>query len=427
MVISLDPYVVPCAAFGFLLGVISGLIPGLHVNTFAAILLGASPSMMKLGLSPYHVAVVILAASISQTFLDAIPTVFVGAPDSDTVLADLPGHRLMLRGRGIEAVRLSAIGSAGSVLVALSLVPPLSWVFSRYYDLLMEWVGVILLSIAAIMIMKERDIDPAPYRTMKKRALALSVFLTSGLLGIFAFENQDLLSSPLGLEPDVLLPLLSGIFGASSLILSIFSSTEMAEQRDTGFDLSAVPLVRSIIMGGAAGSLVAWIPGVSPAVATMLTRLGRGIEDEDQSAREFLVSVSGVNTSCAFLSMVALVVIGRPRSGAAAAVNELIDLDGGQLYAMMVIATAIALVSYMTTVWLACIAGTLLSKIDYRNLSIFVLGSLALIAFIFTGAFGIFIFLISTLIGLSPHLAGIRKTHAMGVLMLPLIIYYLSG
>lgn len=423
----MDLYVVPCAAFGFLLGVISGLIPGLHVNTFAAILLGAAPAMMKLGLSPYHVAVIILAASISQTFLDAIPTVFVGAPDSDTVLAVLPGHRLMLRGRGIEAVRLSAIGSAGSILVALSLIPILSWVFSSYYDVLMGQIGIILLSIVVIMILKEQDLDPGPYQTLKRRSFAISVFVTSGLLGMFAFENQDLLSSPLGLEPDVLLPLLSGIFGASSLILSIFSSTKMAEQRDTGFDLPAVPLMRSILLGGAAGSVVAWIPGVSPAVATMLTRLKGGIEDEDLSAREFLVSVSGVNTSCAVLSLVALLVIGRPRSGAAAAINELIDLDAGHVYVMIVIATAVAFISYITTVWLACIAGSLLSKIDYRNLSIIVLGALALIAFIFTGTFGIFIFFISTLIGLIPHLAGIRKMHAMGVLMLPLIVYYLSG
>ncbi|ABK15264.1 tripartite tricarboxylate transporter permease [Methanothrix thermoacetophila] len=423
----MDLCVVPCAAFGFLLGVISGLIPGLHVNTFAAILLGAAPAMMELGLSPYHVAVIILAASISQTFLDAIPTVFVGAPDSDTVLAVLPGHRLMLRGRGIEAVRLSAIGSAGSVLVALSLIPHLSWVFSNYYDILMEHIGLILLGIAVIMILKEQDLDPGPYQTLKRRSFAISVFVTSGLLGMFAFENQDLLSSPLGLEPDVLLPLLSGIFGASSLILSIFSSTKMAEQRDTGFDLPAVPLMRSILLGGAAGSVVAWIPGVSPAVATMLTRLGRGIEDEDQAAREFLVSVSGVNTSCAVLSLVALLVIGRPRSGAAAAINELIDLDAGQVYMMIVIATAVAFISYISTVWLACIAGSLLSKIDYKNLSIIVLGALALIALIFTGTFGIFIFFISTLIGLIPHLAGIRKMHAMGVLMLPLIVYYLSG
>jgi len=32
------------------------------------------------GLSPFHMANIILAASISQTFFDAIPAIFLGAP-----------------------------------------------------------------------------------------------------------------------------------------------------------------------------------------------------------------------------------------------------------------------------------------------------------------------------------------------------------
>jgi len=40
--------------------------------------------------------------------------------------------------------------------------------------------------------------------------IAGMLFLTSGVLGIFAFEHEDLLYSPLDLEPQVLLPLLSG-------------------------------------------------------------------------------------------------------------------------------------------------------------------------------------------------------------------------
>ncbi len=423
----MDAYVVLCAIFGFLLGVISGLMPGLHVNTFAALLLGASSAMMDLGLSPYHIAVIVLAASISQTFIDAIPTVLVGAPDSDTALAVLPGHRLMLMGRGIEAVRLSAIGSAGSVLVALLLIPLLSYLFSSYYDLLMEHIGLFLAGIALLMIIKERDpFDPRPFQTLKRRSLALTVFVTSGFLGIFAFGHEELLSSPVGLKPDVLLPLLSGVFGASSLLLSIFSAHEIERQLDTGFDLPPLQLIRSILLGGIAGSLIAWIPGVSPAVATMMTRLGISEEDDERSAREFLVSVSGVNTSCAIFSLVALVVIGRPRSGAAAAINELIEVDGDILYRMILIATALAVVSYLTTIWIARIAGEILSTVNYRLLSTCVLAALALMALIFTGPFGLFIFFISTLIGMAPQLAGIRKTHAMGVLMLPLIIYYMS-
>ena len=40
----------------------------------------------------------------------------------------------------------------------------------------------------------------------------------------------------------------------------------------------------------------------------------------------------------------------------------------------------------------------------------------------FTGLFGLFIFFLSTVVGLIAPVAGIHKTHAMGVLMVPLIL-----
>ncbi|HSD57732.1 MAG TPA: tripartite tricarboxylate transporter permease, partial [Methanotrichaceae archaeon] len=107
----IDLTLVLCMALGFILGILSGLVPGLHINNFAAIMLALSPQLMAQGLTSYHMASIVLAASISQTFFDCIPAIFVGAPDADTALTVLPGHRLMLEGRGIEAVRLSALGS----------------------------------------------------------------------------------------------------------------------------------------------------------------------------------------------------------------------------------------------------------------------------------------------------------------------------
>jgi putative membrane protein len=97
----IDFIIILCASAGLILGAISGLTPGLHVNNFAAMLLAASPILISYGLSFYHVSTIILAAAISQTFFDAIPAVFVGAPDSETILTVLPGHSLMLEGRGI--------------------------------------------------------------------------------------------------------------------------------------------------------------------------------------------------------------------------------------------------------------------------------------------------------------------------------------
>ncbi|MGB3943907.1 MAG: tripartite tricarboxylate transporter permease, partial [Methanothrix sp.] len=99
---------------GFILGTVSGLTPGLHSNNFAALMLALSPAFFWLGLDPVDLAAAILAASVAQTFLDIIPSIFIGAPDAETALAILPGHEMMLEGKGIEAVRLSALGSASS-------------------------------------------------------------------------------------------------------------------------------------------------------------------------------------------------------------------------------------------------------------------------------------------------------------------------
>ena len=53
------------------------------------------------------------------------------------------------------------------------------------------------------------------------------------------------------------------------------------------------------------------------------------------------------------------------------------------------------------------------------------LAFLAAMCYAFTGLFGLFIFFLSTVVGLIAPMAGIHRTHAMGVLMLPLIVRYI--
>jgi len=412
-----------CIAFGFLLGIISGLTPGLHLNNFAALLLAVSPQLMSFGLSPFQMACIILSASISQTFFDAIPAVFLGAPDSETALTVQPGQRLMLDGRGIEAVRLSALGSAGSVLFAILLIMPLSWMVSSYYDYLTKYVGILLLAIALMMIRSERGPwieGQGSWVHYKYKGLAVLLFITAGLLGIFAFDHEQLLNSPLGLEPQVLLPLLSGIFGASSLLLSLSTETKIPEQKESKIKIPGKTLAEAVLCGGLGGSVVAWIPGVSPSVAAITSRLGAATGPE-----EFLVSIAGVNSANALFSLVALYVIDKPRSGAAAAIQELMALDQSALIQMIIIIIIVAAASYLACIAAARLAGRVISRLNYRLLCLGVLVFLVAMTYAFTGLFGLFIFFLSTVVGLIAPVAGIRRTHAMGVLMLPLILRYI--
>jgi putative membrane protein len=254
----------------------------------------------------------------------------------------------------------------------------------------------------------------------KYKTIALLLFLTSGLLGLFAFGHEDLLSSPLGLEAQVLLPLLSGIFGASSLIISLSGDSEVAEQRESDISLSPGALAKAVVSGSLGGSVVAWIPGVSASVAALTVRLGAPAGPE-----EFLVNIGGANTANALFSLVALYVIGRPRSGAAAAIQELMDIDGSSLAAMIIIVVIVAAFSFLATLWAARLAARAVSNVNYRLLCLMVLLFLTAMSYAFTGIFGLFIFFLSTVVGLVAPVAGIRRTHAMGVLMLPLILRYI--
>jgi putative membrane protein len=448
---------------GYLLGIISGLLPGIHNNNFALLLVALAPSLAEKGIAPLYIAVIIISNSVAQTFHDIIPSVFLGAPDGDTALAVLPGHRLLLDGAGAEAVRLSALGSAGSVVASLLFVVPLALFFETIYPYLEDHMALILISIVCLMLASEkgdRSQEKGLLSQYKYKFYALSLFLITGILGLFAFSRESLMVPIISLgEPSALLPLLSGLFGASQLIISLFTSSNIPEESVSALKLSQKRILRGILTGSAAGSLVAWLPGLSSAIAALLAGLlmkadfdklalkKKNPEPEPglhrtflysdpaahnpetlASSKEFLVSMSGVNTSNAIFGLVAFVVIGRTRSGAMVAVKEILGTDSLDLSALLLFFAAMvltALFSYFSTVWIGNNAHHFLKKLDYTKLCAGVLIGLTVIVVLFTGFIGLFIFVISTPIGMLASFMNVRKSHAMGVILLPVILYFL--
>ena len=84
---------------GIICGVITGLIPGIHVNTVGAFIFSMSPFLLH-SYSPEVLAVFLLSMSISHALLEFIPSMFLGVPEEGTVLSVMPGHYLILQGRG---------------------------------------------------------------------------------------------------------------------------------------------------------------------------------------------------------------------------------------------------------------------------------------------------------------------------------------
>jgi putative membrane protein len=191
---------------GIILGTISGIIPGIHANTLAGVLLSLQAVLLSV-LGPVALAGVLFAALITHTFVDAVPSTFLGIPEADTSLAVLPAHALCLEGNGEEAVRIAALGSACSMVIAVPLsvlcfllLPALQ----PYFD---WWIGILLITSVGYMIV-----------TSEAPGWALVIFAVSGLLGAFTLHYSFLSWHTLGGSSAVLMPLLTGLFGISVLL-----------------------------------------------------------------------------------------------------------------------------------------------------------------------------------------------------------------
>jgi putative membrane protein len=413
---------------GIVVGAIAGLLPGVHVNNTSAILLGMTPMLVAMGVPALYVALTIVVSTVSQSFLDILPSIFLGAPDEATVMAVLPGHKMLLEGRGLEAVRLSAIGSGLAIPISLLMILPLSFFFKTFDRPIQAYMGFILLGISALVVLSNRGLGPFPGLSdrIKAIAFAASIFLICGLLGVVAFSIEPLLSPLVNVsEPTMLLPLLSGLFGAPALILSLNSESKIPLQYRTSISLSGEDVMKGAITGTAAGALVSWFPAVSTGVATTITGLFSKKSDWDE--KRYLVSVSGVNTANAIFSLVALYVIMHPRSGAVAAAQTVLGgtIDFGTFMLFIVAICATGALSYVLTLAIGGSATSIFSKVNYQLLNRSVLAFLAMMCLALTGILGLITFAISAMVGMAPHILGVRKTCLMGVLLVPCIMYFM--
>lgn len=433
-----------CVICGWIFGLLTGMIPGIHVNNIAVILASTAAFLYGFGLSPVLLSVIILSCAVSHTFHNIIPAIFLGAPGEETVFAVLPGHKLLIAGEGLSAVRLSALGSAAAVLFSFLMILPTAFFLSYFYPLLETKMGFILLALSLIVLLSEKK--------MSKIILAAVVFLTAGVLGTIAFEmdgslNPGLFSS----SASVLMPLLSGLFGVPQLVLSLFSKSETYDVHETGLNFPNKLFFKNAVLGTAAGAFVSWIPGVSSSVAAILAGFFKknGLNETNNispdssetdicQAKEYIVIVSAINTANAVFGLLAFFVIGKSRNGAVVSIRDILSDAGfplssgmsGEMLELFVLFYAVimlsAFFSYFSTIYTGKIIPVFFQKIDYRQVSVFILLLLALLIFLMCGSYGFILFLVSVFIGFLPVVLHVRKSNLMGVILFPVMLYFLG-
>ncbi|MCX6692744.1 MAG: tripartite tricarboxylate transporter permease [Methanoregula sp.] len=387
---------------GVALGTVSGILPGIHANTLAGVLLSLQVALLPV-IGPLALAATMFAALITHTFVDSIPTTFLGIPDADTALAVLPAHALCLEGNGEEAVRIAALGSACAMIIAVPL-SVLCYFLLPALQPLFDWgIGLILVAVIGYMIV-----------TSEAPGWALALFGISGILGIFTFHYGFLGWHSIGGGSALLMPLLTGLFGIS--VLFVASQGTMPVQKFNGISMDGRSVVRSSVLGTLAGVAVGWLPGLSNATANGVLASVIGYEKD---RRAYILATSASNTANAFIGLAALFALSRMRNGVMVALSALPLPPASALF---VVGVAAACAAYVITVILSRSAHRL-GGIEGRWLNSAVIAFVVAICLLLTGPFGGFVLLLATLIGLVPHMVNVPRLYCMGAVMVPVMLY----
>jgi len=371
-------------AIGLLSGILSGLIPALHANFLISVISSS-------GLEGEALGYFIIALFPSNMLASFIPAIFFGVPEEGTVVAVLPGQRMVKEGRGLLALKVVLFSSLLSALISLALFVPALDLFPIIYGALRERMGLVLMGLSAILVLRG-----------KRPERSLLVFLSAGLVGALALRSA---------MADPFLPLFSGLFALAGI--AAYRPAAVPAQKDAPIDLS---FLRFTLLGVALGFMADLIPGIgSPsqvaAFASLIMPIG---------TLGYLAAISSISVSEAVFSLATSASIGKSRMGATAMLAEAIDVPGNLLMLLVLFLLSLGLCALIIFAARRRIAS--LSSLDYSHMNLVLAAYLCIAALVIDGPMGLLVIGLASILGYIAIKLEVERTSLMGALILPTML-----
>ena len=387
---------------GVLLGTITGLPPGIHINLISALVVAFSAKLLGY-FQPIYIATALVSMAITHTFLDVLPTTFLGVADSENAISTLPSHKLLLEGKAKESIILALVGSFLGLISIIIVSPIILNLIPKFYDLIKDHVAKILIILSAIIIYQSKD-----------KKLALTIFVLSGVLGILTFSLKTL-TQPL-------FPMLSGLFGISALIIGMKNKITIPKQKENiKINIKKSSLLKNLSSSILASLFTSFLPGLTSSHTTAVASAINKIEDN----KDYIIINNSITTISMFLSVVALYSIEKARNGVIVALSNIITISKMHIFFFASVALVAAFVSIFLTLKITSLFIKIFPKLNYRILCLLIISFICMLTSYISGFLGILVLFVSTLIGIAALLLDIERTHLMGVLILPIIFYFM--
>jgi len=379
---------------GAICGIIAGIIPGLHSNNIA-VLLAASPFFGM------EITAFMLSLCTVQSFVDFIPSTFLSAPSENTFEGVLPGHKMLLEGRGIEAICLTTAGGIVAVLIGSTLTPIFFMFIEQNSEQLIQITPLVLIIALFTFIIWEKGING--------KLIALFVIIAAGAQGIL-FQNQ-------------VFPLITGYFGIAGTLYALNERPSQIKQTENAqIKLSMLKDSPAGIIGGA---IVAVMPGIGSNTAAGIINLFKNKVTDSNNNEKYLAMLGAINVSNFFFSFATLLALSKARNGAMLAIQEKIMYTENTLFYGTLIMIISAGIGGLSAIWIAKKAAKFLKNNKTKTLSIGTILFMILLVGALNGVLGLIALFFSTALGIFVLTKKAKRSLCMSSLIVPTLFFYL--
>ncbi len=365
---------------GVILGALFGIIPGLHPNL-------AISMMSGIGIPEF-----VAAFAAANLIFDSFPAVLTGVSEQGREISNFRSKLYYLHGMALYGIRRIAYATLSGFVMAAVASPVLLPLSSGLYSIIKDFIPFIVLAISAWNIATDM-----PH--------SITLFGLSAMLGYLSLD----------ISGSNITPLLTGLFGMPLVIGSILSPAEKISQS------TQVPLpepMRGLKRGVVLGAMAGLLPAIGPSQMVFLV---------SHMPLDYTVFSSSLSASSTIYSVLSLLTTGKARSGIAVAMRDrgvflLHDAIEFLIYSLM----AAGLSAFLVSIAVKPVVG-ICEKLGQRALSILSLATISAISYWVSGMSGIITLAAATGLGIyADHLKS-RKTHLLGCLIYPTLVYYFIG
>lgn len=327
--VALQPLNVALAFGGVFTGTVVGMLPGIGpINAIAMLI----PLLFAVGLPPESALILLAGIYYGSQYGNSISTILLNVPGTAAaVVTALDGHAMTRRGRGGEALAMSAVASfVGGTLSIVGLVflaPVLSAWAIRFGPA--EYFALMIFAFSALSSVAGRSVPRALAATGLGLLLATVGMDPNSAVPRFTFGQLKLFD---GMDFVVVT---IGLFAVSEVLL-VLRHTEWGEETASTYGrvtLSLANLRRTawtMLRGSVSGFLVGVLPGAGGTIASFVAYgleekvAGGGGRGEEGSVAFGEGEIRGVaapeaaNNAATTGAMIPLLTLGIPGSGTTA-------------------------------------------------------------------------------------------------------------